>query len=272
MATSPSPSRPQGARGPAVAFEGVSKAYGGAIAIDRVSAHILPGTFVAIVGSSGSGKSTLLKTVNRLIEPDSGAVRIDGQDVGTREPHQLRRSIGYVFQNIGLFPHMTVAQNIGIGSRLATRRQLPAERVAALLDLVDLPRAFAARLPEQLSGGQKQRIGVARALAGEPGLMLMDEPFGALDPVTREALGEQYRALHDRLGLTTIMVTHDMAEALLFADRIWVMASGRIVADASPAELIAGGCGAEAEALVAVPRLQAERITAMRSAGGDLCG
>ena len=264
MATSPSPSRPQGARGPAVAFEGVSKAYGGTIAIDGVSAHILPGTFVAIVGSSGSGKSTLLKTVNRLIEPDSGKVCIDDQNVGTHEPHQLRRSIGYVFQNIGLFPHMTVAQNIGIGSRLATRRRLPAARVAELLDLVDLPRDFASRLPEQLSGGQKQRVGVARALAGEPGLMLMDEPFGALDPVTREALGEQYRALHDRLGLTTIMVTHDMAEALLFADRVWVMASGRIVADASPAQLIAGGCGAEAEALVAVPRLQAERITAMR--------
>ncbi|WP_446654465.1 ATP-binding cassette domain-containing protein [Blastomonas sp.] len=264
MATSSPPSRPESARGPAVAFEGVSKAYGGTIAIDRVRADILPGTFVAIVGSSGSGKSTLLKTVNRLIEPDSGAVRIDGQDVADQEPHALRRSIGYVFQNIGLFPHMTVAQNIGIGSRLATRRQLPAERAGDLLDLVDLPRAFASRLPEQLSGGQQQRVGVARALAGEPGLMLMDEPFGALDPVTREALGEQYRALHDRLGLTTIMVTHDMAEALLFADRIWVMAAGRIVADARPAQLIAGGCGPEAEALVAVPRLQAERITAMR--------
>lgn len=266
MATSFPPSRPQTARGPAVAFEGVGKTYGATIAIDRVDATISPGTFVAIVGSSGSGKSTLLKTVNRLIEPDCGTVRIDGSDVATRELHQLRRSIGYVFQNIGLFPHMSVAQNIGIGSRLATRKPLADERVAALLDLVDLPRAFAARLPEQLSGGQKQRVGVARALAGEPGLMLMDEPFGALDPVTREALGEQYRALHDRLGLTTIMVTHDMAEALLFADRIWVMARGQIVADATPAQLIAGGCGAEAEALVAVPRLQAERITAMRAA------
>jgi osmoprotectant transport system ATP-binding protein len=264
MATSSSPSRPQGARGPAVAFEGVGKTYGRTIAIDRVEAIIAPGTFVAIVGSSGSGKSTLLKTVNRLIEPDSGRVLIDGQDVGIREPHALRRSIGYVFQNIGLFPHMSVAQNIGIGSRLATGRTMASDRVADLLDLVDLPRDFAARLPEQLSGGQQQRVGVARALAGEPGLMLMDEPFGALDPVTREALGEQYRALHERLGLTTIMVTHDMAEALLFADRIWVMAAGRIAAEATPAELIAGGCGPEAEALVAVPRLQAERITAMR--------
>jgi len=267
MATSPIPSRPQGARGPAVAFEGVGKAYGTTIAIDTICATISPGTFVAIVGSSGSGKSTLLKTVNRLIEPDSGRVRIDGQDVAGREPHRLRRSIGYVFQNIGLFPHMNVAQNIGIGSRLATGQTLASDRVGDLLDLVDLPRDFAARLPEQLSGGQQQRVGVARALAGEPGLMLMDEPFGALDPVTREALGEHYRALHERLGLTTIMVTHDMAEALLFADRVWVMAGGRIVAEAEPAELIAGGCGAEAEALVAVPRLQAERITAMRSGG-----
>lgn len=252
------------ARGPAVAFEGVSRHYGSVIAIDTVSATISPGTFVAIVGSSGSGKSTLLKAVNRLIEPDAGTVRIDGRDVLDQELHELRRSIGYVFQNIGLFPHMSVAQNIGIGSRISSRRALDAARVGALLDLVDLPRDFATRLPEQLSGGQKQRVGVARALAGEPGLMLMDEPFGALDPVTRESLGEQYRALHERLGLTTIMVTHDMAEALLFADRIWVMAGGRIVADATSAELIAGGCGVEAEALVAVPRLQAERITAMR--------
>mgnify|MGYP005849618507 CR=1 FL=1 len=263
--TSPLPSA-HGAHGPAVAFEGVSKHYGSITAIDAVSATILPGSFIAIVGSSGSGKSTLLKTVNRLIEPDAGTVRIDGQDVSGQELHQLRRSIGYVFQNIGLFPHMNVAQNIGIGSRIASRKPLAADQVAALMDLVDLPRDFATRLPDQLSGGQRQRVGVARALAGEPGLMLMDEPFGALDPVTREALGEQYRALHERLGLTTIMVTHDMAEALLFADRIWVMAGGRIVADASPAELIAGGCGPDAEALVAVPRLQAERITAMRTA------
>ncbi len=267
MATSPSSSRPATARGPAVAFEGVGKAYGGTVAIAGVDATISPGTFVAIVGSSGSGKSTLLKTVNRLIEPDHGSVRIDGADVAEQELHQLRRSIGYVFQNIGLFPHMTVAQNIGIGSRLASGKPLPDDRVTALLDLVDLPRGFATRLPEQLSGGQQQRVGVARALAGAPGLMLMDEPFGALDPVTRETLGEQYRALHEQLGLTTIMVTHDMAEALLFADRIWVMASGRIVADATPAQLIAGRCGPEAEALVAVPRLQAERITAMRAAG-----
>jgi len=266
VSLTPSPA-PPASRGPAVAFEGVSKRYGQIVAVDAITQTIAPGTLVALVGSSGSGKSTLLKTVNRLIEADLGTVRIDSGDVAQREPHELRRSVGYVFQNVGLFPHMTIAQNIGIGVRLSHGSPLAADRVEALLDLVDLPRDFAARLPEQLSGGQKQRVGVARALAGEPGLMLMDEPFGALDPVTREALGKQYRALHDRLGLTTIMVTHDMAEALLLADRIWVMAGGRIVADASPAQLVAGECGAEAEALVAVPRHQAERITAMRQAG-----
>lgn len=267
MALSASTPAPTGKRGPAIAFEGVTRCYGATTAIDAITATIAPGTFVALVGSSGSGKSTLLKTVNRLIEADSGTVRIDGGDVAAREPHELRRSVGYVFQNIGLFPHMSVAQNIGIGARLSTGKPMPENRVHALLDLVDLPRDFAGRLPDQLSGGQKQRVGVARALAGEPGLMLMDEPFGALDPVTREALGEQYRALHDALGLTTIMVTHDMAEALLFADRIWVMSAGRIAADASPAALIAGDCGPEAEALVAVPRQQAERIMAMRAPG-----
>jgi len=254
-------------RGPGIAFDRVTRCYGAVVAVDRLSAEIAPGTFIALVGASGSGKSTLLKMVNRLIEPSEGVVRIDGADVAAQEAHALRRSIGYVFQNIGLFPHMTVAQNIGISARLATRRPLDPARIAELLELVDLPRDFATRLPEELSGGQQQRVGVARALASEPGLMLMDEPFGALDPVTRELLGEQVRALHDRLGLTTIMVTHDMAEALLLADRIWVMDEGRIVDDATPQALLAGDGSAEAEALVAVPRLQAERLMAKRRAG-----
>jgi osmoprotectant transport system ATP-binding protein len=135
-----------------------------------------------------------------------------------------------------------------------------------LLDMVELPTDFAQRMPARLSGGQQQRVGVARALATKPGLMLMDEPFGALDPVTRELLAAAYRKLHDKMGLTTIMVTHDMAEALLVADRIWVMAAGHITADASPHELLAGGCGEDAEALVAVPRAQAEKLVAMRKA------
>jgi osmoprotectant transport system ATP-binding protein len=249
--------------GPSVAFDGVAKRYsGGTVAVDAVSLDIAGGSFVALVGASGSGKSTLLKMVNRLIEPSAGTIAIGGEHVTAAEPHALRRRIGYVFQNIGLFPHMTVADNIGIGLRLAGDRDRAA-RVGELLDLVDLPRDFGARMPDALSGGQRQRVGVARALATAPGLLLMDEPFGALDPVTRDQLGAAIHTLHDRLGLTTIMVTHDMAEALLLADRVLVMAAGKIVADATPKALLAGEGGAEADALVAVPREQARRLHAL---------
>jgi osmoprotectant transport system ATP-binding protein len=160
---------------------------------------------------------------------------------------------------------MSVAENIAIGFRL--ERRDPGERVARLLDLVDLPRDMAVRMPDALSGGQRQRVGVARALAPEPTLMLMDEPFGALDPVTRDQLGSAYRSLHTRLGLTTILVTHDMAEALLLADRVLVMAAGRIVADATPRDLLTGRAGVIADALVAVPRAQAERLYRLEHGG-----
>lgn len=243
---------------PAIRFEDVSKLYDVTAAVDSVSLSIMPGSFIALVGTSGSGKSTLLKMINRLIAPDSGLVLIDGEPVTQVAPHILRRRIGYVFQSVGLFPHMNVGENIAIGLRLEGRD--PADRVAALLDLVDLPRDYAQRMPDALSGGQKQRVGVARALALEPRLMLMDEPFGALDPVTRDQIGQAYRALHDRLALTTMMVTHDMAEALLLADRVLVMQGGRIVADATPHDLLAGKAGSMADALVAVPREQAERL------------
>ncbi len=249
--------------GPSVGFEGVSKRYaGGANAVDTVSVSIAAGSFVALVGSSGSGKSTLLKMINRLVEPSSGRVLVNGAPVGEEDAHLLRRRIGYIFQNVGLFPHLTVAENIAIGLRLSGSKD-NAARVADLLDLVDLPRDFAGRTPDALSGGQRQRVGVARALATEPGLLIMDEPFGALDPVTRDQLGTSIRGLHDRLGLTTIMVTHDMAEALLLADRVLVMDAGRIVADCTPRALIAGEGGAQADALVAVPREQARRLRAL---------
>jgi osmoprotectant transport system ATP-binding protein len=241
-------------------FKNVSKRYsGGVTAVDGVSLEVAAGSFVALVGSSGSGKSTLLKTVNRLIEPSQGEVLVGGEPVLSVPAPELRRRIGYVFQNVGLFPHMRVGENIAIGLRLAGERDTDA-RVAELLDLVELPAEMAARMPNALSGGQRQRVGVARALACAPGLMLMDEPFGALDPVTRDALGKAIRALHDRIGLTTILVTHDMAEALLLADRVLVMDQGRIVADATPRELIAGKGGPAADALVAVPREQAHRL------------
>ena len=240
-------------------FSGLTKSYGAVDAVAGVSLTIAPGSFVALVGASGSGKSTLLKTVNRLIEPSAGSVHLAGEDVATLPPAALRRRIGYVFQSIGLFPHMTVAENIAIGPRL-TGTRLPAERIAELLELVDLDRGVAKRLPDALSGGQRQRVGVARALANGPQLLLMDEPFGALDPVTRDGLGQRVQALHAKLGLTTVMVTHDMAEALLLADRVLVMDAGRIVADESPHALLEGAGGAVAQALVAVPRSQTARL------------
>jgi osmoprotectant transport system ATP-binding protein len=222
---------------------------------------------VAPVGRSGSGKTTLLKLVNRLVEPDSGRVLMDGTDVSTIPAPDLRRRIGYVFQGTGLFPHMSVAENIAMPLRLtgvaAPERR---ERARALLDLVGLPVDFADRMPAMLSGGQAQRVGVARALAARPALMLMDEPFGALDPVTRDTLGQSYRALHERLGLTTVMVTHDMAEALLLADRIVVLREGAIVADGSPAALLGGHGDADVAALIDVPMAQARRLTALRGA------
>lgn len=248
--------------GPTVAFHGVTKRFeSGAAAVDNVTLEIAGGSFVALVGTSGSGKSTLLKTINRLVVPSAGSVTIDGADVAARPLAELRRGIGYVFQNVGLFPHLTVAENVALPLTIAGRPV--GDRVGALLDLVELPRDLGTRLPAALSGGQRQRVGVARALAAGPRLMLMDEPFGALDPVTRDALGAAVHDLHGKLGLTTIMVTHDMAEALLLATRVLVMKAGRIVADETPAALLAGAGGAAAQALVAVPRQQAERLAAL---------
>ena len=249
---------------PDLRFDAVGVTYpGGAVAVDAVTLDITPGSFVALVGRSGSGKSTLLKTVNRLVEPTTGTVTIDGRAVTDEPAPLLRRRIGYVFQGVGLFPHLTVAENIAMPLKLTGRND--SARVAELLALVELPRDVAIRYPDALSGGQRQRVGVARALAAGAKLLLMDEPFGALDPLTRDRLGAAVRALHDRLGLTTLMVTHDMAEALLLATRVLVMEAGRIVADATPAELMAGEGGEAAQALVAVPRRQMQALEALRA-------
>jgi len=246
-----------------IELAGVSKRYGALAALDAVDLSVQPGAFVALVGGSGSGKTTLLKTINGLIRPDDGAVAVAGEDVASSEPHLLRRRIGYVFQEVGLFPHLTVAENIGVTPRLlGWDKARIAARVGELLALVDLPATVADRPPAALSGGQRQRVGVARALAAEPKLMLMDEPFGALDPVTRDALGADYRALHERLGLTTIMVTHDMAEAVLLADRIVVLKSGRVLADGAPADLLAKSGDPDVRALLEAPKRQAERLRA----------
>lgn len=251
---------------PLLRFENVSKSFADIIAVGVTNCAIAPRSFVALVGASGSGKSTLLKMVNRLCDPDSGQVFYEGSDVRAAQPAALRRQMGYVFQGVGLFPHMNVAENIGIGPRLAGERASK-ERISELLELVELEREYALRMPHELSGGQRQRIGVARALAGDPHLLLMDEPFGALDPVTRDSLGKRVRALHDQLKLTTIMVTHDMAEALLLADRVLVMDCGQIIADEVPQSLLAGAGGAIAQALVAVPREQAIALAKLGAAG-----
>lgn len=251
---------------PLLQFDQVVCRFGEVTAVGGVSCVIAQGSFVALVGASGSGKSTLLKTVNTLVTPSDGRVVFAGEDVSTLPPAALRRRVGYVFQGIGLFPHLTVGENIAIGPRL-TGEKLPRERIAELLALVELDASLAARMPDELSGGQRQRVGVARALAGGPELLLMDEPFGALDPITRAALGETVRDLHTRLGLTTIMVTHDMAEALLLADRVLVMDAGRLVADETPRALLAGAGGEVAQGLVSVPRQQAERLAVMERLG-----
>ena len=238
----------------------VRKTYGGRVALGGVTLAVAAGAFVALVGASGSGKTTLLKTINGLAAIDSGQVRIDGEDARGVAPHVLRRRIGYVFQEVGLFPHLTVAENIAITPKLLGWDPARiAARVDTLLDLIALPREVGGRAPAALSGGQRQRVGVARALAAEPAVMLMDEPFGALDPITRDALGTDVRALHERLGLTTVMVTHDLAEAVLLADRILVIDAGAVLADGTPRALAASD-DPKVRALMDAPRRQAARL------------
>jgi osmoprotectant transport system ATP-binding protein len=249
-----------------IALQDTSKTFdgGATFAVHNVSLEVSAHSFLAIVGDSGSGKTTLLKTINRLIEPDKGSILIGGEPVRSMPGHMLRRRIGYVFQGVGLFPHMSIAENIAITPRLiGWPEPRIRERVEELIDLVALPRAFLSRMPAELSGGQRQRIGIARALAARPAIMLMDEPFGALDPVTRDALGSEYRRLHEHMQLTTLMVTHDVMEAMLLADRIVVMREGAIIADGEPHELFTGHSDPAVRTLMDTPRRQAERVKAL---------
>jgi osmoprotectant transport system ATP-binding protein len=251
---------------PVISLQEVSKTYGeGRTVVDRVSLDVRDGEFLVVVGPSGSGKTTLLRLVNRLIDPSTGSVRVEGEDVRAVDAVELRRRIGYVFQGVGLFPHMTVAENIAITPRLlGWDRPLIDARVDELIDLVRLDRAkHRDRFPAQLSGGEAQRVGVARALAAKPKIVLMDEPFGALDPITRDALGRDCRRLHDELGLTTVMITHDTLEAVLLADRIAVIRAGRLVTEGAPRDLLGGEQDDYVRELMAVPRNQAERLRAL---------
>jgi osmoprotectant transport system ATP-binding protein len=226
----------------AIQFERVSQHYPGAarLAVDACSFEVEAGSFVVLLGPSGCGKTTLLKMVNRLREPTAGAIYLDGADVRQTDVTHLRRQIGYVIQQVGLFPHMTVAQNIAVvPDLLGWPRDRIGTRIDELLALVDLPPGeFRRRYPAQLSGGQQQRVGLARALAGDPKFLLMDEPFGALDALTRVNLQAELRALQRRLKKTILFVTHDVEEALRLADRIVVMREGRIEQHDTPLNLL----------------------------------
>ncbi|MET4069289.1 osmoprotectant transport system ATP-binding protein [Bradyrhizobium sp. S3.2.6] len=259
----PMPSRPM------IGYSRVTKSFGPLRAVDDVSLDIAEGEFLAIVGGSGSGKTTLVRLANRLIEADDGIITVEGEDVQNIDPVALRRRIGYVFQSGGLFPHLNVADNIGITPKLLGEPAAAiATRVDELLELVQLDRAtHRDRLPEALSGGQRQRVGVARALAAKPRILLMDEPFGALDPLTRDALGEDFRELHRKLGLTTVMITHDMTEAILLADRIAVMRGGKLLAQGTPSELSTSSDAYVLE-LLSTPRRQVDRLNALLPQGG----
>jgi osmoprotectant transport system ATP-binding protein len=222
-----------------IAFDNVSVAFGSRIALADVGFSVDQGALCVLVGPSGSGKSTLLRLVNRLVEPTAGRVLVRGDDVGTLPAAPLRRSIGYVIQSIGLFPHRTVAANIATVPRLlGWPRDAIAARVAAMLELVRLrPADFAGRFPGELSGGQAQRVGLARALAGDPDILLMDEPFGAVDPIVRRDLRGELKRIHAETGKTILLVTHDPVEALELASQIVVLRGGRVAAAGSPIAL-----------------------------------
>lgn len=219
-----------------VRFERVSLSYGENQVLKDFSLEVPRGQCLTIIGSSGCGKTTMLKMINGLLTPDTGRILVDGQDISQTDLTRLRRGIGYAIQNVGLFPHMTVRQNIAYVPSLSKQWDKETERrqVAELLKTVGLEEAMADRYPSELSGGQKQRVGIARALAAKPSLMLMDEPFGAVDSITRKGLQKELKRLHKELGLTILFVTHDIREAMALGDRILIMEAGKILHLDSP--------------------------------------
>ena len=250
----------------------VSKSYDGGrtFCVRDVSFAVPAGQLLVLLGGSGCGKTTTLKMINRLIEPTAGVVEVNGRNVAEFDPVELRRGIGYVFQGIGLFPHLTVAENVAIVPKLL---RWPKDRISArvheLLELIALPpEQYGMRLPRELSGGQQQRVGFARALAAGPKVMLLDEPFGALDPLTRDELRGEFLRLRRQLNLTAVMVTHDMTEALLSADLIAVMNAGSLVQLGSPHDLLTDPADEFVAALMSSPRRQAEQLDALSADNG----
>ncbi|MFE0757384.1 ABC transporter ATP-binding protein [Inquilinus sp. NPDC058860] len=222
-----------------IEFEHVSKVFDGIKAVDDLTLSVPDGAFCALIGSSGSGKSTSLRMINRLIPHSEGTLKVGGEDVTTIPVEALRRRLGYAIQSIGLFPHWTVARNIAaVPALLGWPQSKIDDRVRELLDLLQLDPRFAEKYPHQLSGGQQQRVGVARALAADPEVLLMDEPFGALDPITRDALQGELARIHRETGKTIVFVTHDMDEALRLASQIAILDHGRLVQLGSPREIL----------------------------------
>lgn len=224
---------------PLIRFDQVTEAYGEHTVLDKLNLDILSGEFVTVIGSSGSGKTTLLKLINGLLSPTSGTVYIHGIDISKENQNVLRRKIGYVIQGIGLFPHMTVRKNIGYVPGLLNRKNKEQTRAAVerLIRMVGLEEEMLSRYPAELSGGQRQRVGIARALAAEPEILLMDEPFGAVDEITRKMLQSEISRIHQELEVTIVFVTHDIREALTLGSRVLIMKDGRIEQDAPPGEI-----------------------------------
>lgn len=242
----------------------LSRRYGAVSAVEDVSLRVERGELLVLLGGSGSGKTTTLKMVNRLISPTSGRVLVGGQDVTDLPAHELRRRIGYVFQGIGLFPHMTVAENIGITpSLLGWPSERIRNRVSGLLEMVELDLSVAGRRPSELSGGQQQRVAVARALAAEPEVVLFDEPFGAVDALTRERLQRNLKSLQQRLRFSSIFVTHDVVEAMVLGDRVGVMRNGKLLQVATGRTLYREPVDSYVAELVRGPIQQARRIEAL---------
>ena len=271
--------------GARIVLDRVTKSYANqpVSAVENFSMTAEPGELIMFVGPSGCGKTTTMKMINRIIEPTSGSISIDGRDVLSLDPHELRRHIGYVIQQIGLFPHMTIAENIAVVPKLlGWSKEKIGNRVDELLSTVELnPKDFAHRYPKQLSGGQQQRVGVARALAADPPVMLMDEPFGATDPITREKLQAEFLRLQETLGKTIIFVTHDFDEAVRLGDRIAVLSErSQIEQFDTPANILAApandyvasfiGHGAAIKRLTLIPVTEARLGPASESAGGPI--